>query len=90
MGGPALRRLSYAEYLAIEATSGQKHELVDGVVVAMAGGTYAHGLVIANAIRALGNALAGRPCRVLSPDNRLRIPGALDLTVQVDLLFEGL
>lgn len=74
MGGPALRRLSYAEYLAFQAESGQKHEFVDGVVVAMTGGSHAHAIVIGNTYYLLRQSLSGRPCRVLNSEARLRIP----------------
>ena len=39
----------------------------------MSGGTYEHSLIGANAARALGNALEGKPCRVLSNDMRVSI-----------------
>jgi len=36
---PARKRASYAEYLALEASSDVEHEYVAGVIVAMAGGS---------------------------------------------------
>ena len=33
------RRATYAEYLAVESTSAHRNELIDGVIVAMAGGS---------------------------------------------------
>jgi Uma2 family endonuclease len=36
------RRASYADYLAAEQSSEQRHELIDGVIVAMAGGSDEH------------------------------------------------
>ncbi len=35
-------RTSYAEYLAIDDASAAKHELIDGVVYAMSGGSPEH------------------------------------------------
>jgi Uma2 family endonuclease len=64
--------MTYAEYLAFERASSDKHEFVDGEVFAMAGGTYAHSLVGANVIGALINALRGRSCRPLTSDMRVR------------------
>ncbi|MCU0677834.1 MAG: Uma2 family endonuclease [Myxococcota bacterium] len=40
MGEPAAK-LSYADYLAFEETSEQKHEFIDGLVFAMAGASRA-------------------------------------------------
>lgn len=75
MGRPATklppRRVSAADYLRFERDSVEKHEFHDGVVVAMAGGSPEHSLVIANAIRAVGNRTAGGPCRVY--DSNLRV-----------------
>ncbi|MBL9020574.1 MAG: Uma2 family endonuclease, partial [Myxococcales bacterium] len=39
----AKRRSTYAEYLAAEAASEQRHEFIAGEVIAMAGGTIEHG-----------------------------------------------
>jgi Uma2 family endonuclease len=68
----AIARMTYAEYLAFEATSDTKHEYVNGEVFAMAGGTITHGALAAAMTTALSNALRDRPCRVLSSDVRVR------------------
>ena len=52
------------DYLATEQTSERRHEFIDGVIVAMAGGFDEH--------NALTNKLAGR-CRSGSPDQRFWI-----------------
>lgn len=39
----------------------------------MAGGSPEHAAITANVTRLLGNALEGRPCRVYSPDLRVRV-----------------
>jgi Uma2 family endonuclease len=62
-------------YLAFERTSSQKHELWDGEVYAMAGGSLAHNWIVANLIQHLGAALAGTNCKALPSDMRVRIPG---------------
>ncbi len=64
------------EYLRLEAGSSQRHEYRDGQIVAMAGGTPDHSLVIANLIGELRNALKGKPCRVYDSNLRVRIPHA--------------
>jgi Uma2 family endonuclease len=66
-------RLSYAEYLALEAASERKHEYLRGEAWAMAGGTIEHGRLQANVVRELGNALSGKPCVVLSSDVKVRV-----------------
>ena len=64
--------MTYAEYLAIEAASETKHEWVDGYVYAMSGGTIAHNQLGAQMIMELGRLVEGRPCRVLTSDQRTR------------------
>lgn len=66
-------RLTFDDYLRIEADSGTKHEFHAGQVFAMSGGTPEHAGVTANVTRLLGNVLEGRPCRVFSPDLRVRV-----------------
>ena len=69
----APKHLSYAEYLEQELAAAEKHEFVDGVLLAMAGGTAEHALVAMNLGAALHGALRGRPCRPYSSDLRIRI-----------------
>ena len=74
MAEPAQKRThTFAEYLALEAASGIRHEFLDGEIYAMAGGTIEHGALAANAIGELRGALRGRPCRVLTADVRIRV-----------------
>jgi Uma2 family endonuclease len=71
---PALtRRMTYAEYLAAEERSFEKHEFLDGEVHAMSGGTPEHGALAMAFGAALGSALLGRSCRVFSSDVRVRV-----------------
>ncbi len=65
---------SIAEYLKYENAATNKHEYRDGDIVAMAGDSYNHSLIAASFIRALGNALVGKPCRVLDSNLRIGIP----------------
>ena len=76
MGQPATRRVSYAEYLAIDAASELRHEYVAGVVVAMAGGTIEHVRLIGRIQLLLNLALNGKPCGVLASDARVRVRAA--------------
>ena len=70
----AQARVSEAEYLAMERASLTKHELWNGEVFAMTGGTLAHAMLAANAITLLSTGLRGRPCRVLSADAKVHVP----------------
>jgi Uma2 family endonuclease len=65
--------LSYAEYLAAEATAEVRHEFINGEAFAMAGGTPRHGALAATLARLLGNALAGKRCQPFSSDVRVQV-----------------
>jgi Uma2 family endonuclease len=65
-------RLTPEEYLAIERAAEFRSEYYDGQIFAMSGGSFPHILTISNASRALGNALTGRGCVVVSSDLRVR------------------
>lgn len=67
-------RYTVEEYLRTETGAAQRHEYRDGQIIAMAGGTPEHSLLIANLIRELGNRLKGKPCRVYDSNLRIRIP----------------
>jgi len=74
MSAPAVElKLSYEDYLALERSSGLRHEWLDGRVYAMAGGTLAHG-ALAVAVLAELRALA-LPCGCVaySSDAKVRI-----------------
>lgn len=70
------KRATYAEYLALEAQSEVKHEFIDGEIVAMSGGTIAHGRLIGQTSGLLRDALKGRRCVVMPSEMRLRIRAA--------------
>jgi Uma2 family endonuclease len=67
------RKMTVAEYLALERTGDVRHEYVDGEAFAMAGGSLRHSAVCANVIAALVTALRGRPCRVFQSDARVHV-----------------
>jgi|JI10StandDraft_1071094.scaffolds.fasta_scaffold450591_2 Uma2 family endonuclease len=63
MGEPGTTPITtYGEYLAIEQTSGRKHEWLDGQVYAMAGGTPTHSALSGRMIAALDALIGDRPC----------------------------
>src|SRR5438045_1159769 len=70
---PARREwISIEQYLAMREQSEVRLEWQDGEVFAMSGGTMEHAQLAANVIIALGAALRGRPCRVLTTDMSVR------------------
>ena len=62
------------EYLAFERDSETKHELVNGVINAMAGATYRHNLIASNVLLVLGTLLRGKGCRAVGSDQRVHVP----------------
>ncbi len=66
-------RFTEAEYLALEETAEERHEFVNGEVLAMDGASLAHELVVINLGSALRARLAARPCRVFGSNLRLRV-----------------
>ncbi len=77
MSSAALAHISLDQYLADEEASLDKHEWLDGVVVAMAGGTPEHALLKTNVTVSVASALRGKPCRVFDADLRVRCPSRL-------------
>lgn len=68
-----VHRYTYADYVALELASPTKHEFLDGEIYAMAGGSEDHSALAAEVLRALGNAIGGRPCRVHTSDLRIYV-----------------
>ncbi len=74
---------TFAEYVALEAKSAIKHELVNGRVFARAGRTPEHGRLSVNVLAEPRDALRGRRCNVFNADVRVRVP-ATGLTTYPD------
>jgi len=68
------QRMTEEEYLAFERASNERHEYVNGQIVAMSGGTGSHNAVTNSIGAELRVALRGRNCRSYSPDMRVYIP----------------
>ena len=66
------RSATYADYLAVEEHSEHRHELIDGVIVAMAGGSDEHNAIAGRLAMLIGVRLQGA-CRYYSPDQRFWI-----------------
>lgn len=61
------------EYLAQEVLADDRHEYIDGVVVAMSGGSIKHSRIKTDIARIAGSQLAGRDCEVFDSDLRVRV-----------------
>ena len=60
--------VTVVEYLHDEERSDVKHEYLNGIVHAMAGGTLGHSRIVRNITRAIGNRLHGRRCHLFTSD----------------------
>jgi Uma2 family endonuclease len=67
------RRYTIEDYFRIARDSTERLEYIDGEIVAMAGGTYNHSLIVANFGGELRNKLKGKPCRALESNLRVGI-----------------
>ena len=65
-------RATVEEYLQHERESPERCEYLNGQIYQMAGESYEHSTINANTTTSLGLALRGRPCRVLSPNMKIR------------------
>jgi len=74
MTSPASTVFTEAEYLALERSSETKHEFVRGAIVAMAGAWPPHNILAARLTIALGGVLSGKPCEVMTSDQRIHVP----------------
>lgn len=69
-----IRRISAAEYLYFERQAERKSEFCNGEIIAMAGATREHNLIVTNLASELSRQLKDKPCEVYSCDMRTRIP----------------
>jgi Uma2 family endonuclease len=67
------RRFTPEEYFAWEEQQLERHELIDGQVYAMSGGTIDHSEIAAKFNRLLGNHLDDSGCKTLNSDARVSI-----------------
>lgn len=66
------QQISLDDYLALDQGE-VKHEYVEGVAYAMAGGTLEHAAIAGNVVRYVGTALRERPCQIFPSDARLAV-----------------
>lgn len=69
----ALRLLSLEEYLDLEQKAPTKHELVEGVLHAMAGASRVHNLIVTNLALLLGPLARRKGCRLYVADMKLKV-----------------
>lgn len=60
------------EYLEMERAAEDRHEYLDGEIIAMAGESLQHGDISVNVVISLGSQLRGKPCRALTKDMKVR------------------
>jgi Uma2 family endonuclease len=73
MSTASIRRLSEAEYLAIERQAPTKSEFYAGEMFAMAGAKRNHNLIVTNLVSELREQIRQRPCEVYPSDMRLKV-----------------
>jgi len=79
MADPALSipRMSATEYLQMEKQATRKHEFVNGIVYAMAGGSRDHNFIAGDVFATLLG-LVKPPCQVFTSDMKVRIRAVSD------------
>ncbi|MBW3538816.1 MAG: Uma2 family endonuclease [Planctomycetes bacterium] len=73
MSTAATKRLSPAEYLALERAAEIKSEYYDGEMFAMAGAGRRHNLIKVNIGRETSLTFKGRPCEIYTSDMRVKV-----------------
>lgn len=68
------KKLSVAEYLEYEKSTGEKHEFYKGEVFAMAGAKVPHNRIVTRLTSLLGQLLRGKTCEPFNSDQRIHIP----------------
>ena len=63
---------SVEEYLELERAADERHEYLDGQIYLVAGESIEHSTINANVTTRLNIVLIGTPCRVLSPNMKVR------------------
>lgn len=74
MAPPALKYVSVEEYLQLEEASEEKHDYVDGNVVALAGASGERNEIVANLIHETGVCLKRKECTIYPSDFRVTTP----------------
>src|SRR5438045_2514315 len=64
------------EYFALVKESEERYEYWNGEIFLMGGASPEHVFITDNVMRSLGNQLAGRNCRAMGSDMRIKVPAA--------------
>jgi Uma2 family endonuclease len=70
---PSRWAVDFAEYLRFEQEAAERHELIDGEIVAMAGATRRHNMLCGRLHDAIRPALGSGPCILERSDQRLAV-----------------
>lgn len=70
-------RISFEEFLRLEALNASKHEWLNGIMYMMAGGTFEHGRLVDNVLVTLRHRLEGHRCQPYSGNFLVRTPSGL-------------
>ncbi len=71
-------RVTFDEYLVFEETSETRHELINGVLFAMSGGTDRHNLITGNLFLQIAGPLLGK-CQTFQGQMKLKLDHATDV-----------
>lgn len=71
MASPVLPYVTVEEYFLMEESAAEKHEYVEGKVVAMAGASKDHNQIVSNLIREVGDYLKRKECDIFPSDFRV-------------------
>jgi Uma2 family endonuclease len=74
---PSTWSVSFTEYLRFELDAEEKHELIDGEIVAMAGAPVRHNLLCERLRDAIRPVLGDGPCVLVGSDQRVAVDAAL-------------
>lgn len=88
MSIPAQRYMTSPEYLEWERCQENKHEYLNGDIVAMTGASRKHNLITANLLAGLHLQLRNKPCEIYSSDMRVKI-SSTGLYTYPDIVVAG-
>jgi Uma2 family endonuclease len=80
------RSLTAAEYLEGEKAAAERHEFVNGVVIAMTGASKTHNRLTKQLARLFDDRLAGGSCEAFGTDVKVRVQG-LTTTASITRTF---
>jgi Uma2 family endonuclease len=80
MAAQSINFVSANDYLKVERSATEKHELHNGQVVAMSGASLPHNHMVSNLFSLIGPFLKSKGCKVFTSDLRVHIPSADSFT----------